>query len=368
MHRRSQISPSDLSAVRSIVARYYPRTAALGRVPSFNNLVIRLRQPAGATDKILKLSFAAPRAAAMAREPQVMALLRHNGIPVPLVEIEDMDGKLVGRPFFVMKSEGTRTASELSGLSGHNRRRLFREVGKTLARVHNIAFNAPADFNGHQPVAPHFRRAPLEAWHVRQLDYARRHRLFETSLLDRVQHTMAALPEARRFGMCHGDFNPSQCIRSGPAVRAIVDWEGSYIGDPIFDFAVYDALLETTAPRELAEASRHAYAELRPLPADYAEAFCPFKLAHVISLGASFHAKRRGGSMRSVRAALSRLCGDIPGPETNEVVASPGDDLEADPEVDVDFGDDDDVIPHVAVELPVDPAAPAQPPSIGRHA
>ena len=153
MYRRNQISPSDLSAVRAIVARHCRQTVSVERVASFNNLVVRLRQPGG-HDKILKLSFSAPRTSAMAREPQVLALLRQNGLPVPLVETEDMEGKLVGRPFFIMRSEGERTAAELSGLSSLNRRRLFREVGATLARIHAIAFNAPADFNGHRPVEP----------------------------------------------------------------------------------------------------------------------------------------------------------------------------------------------------------------------
>ena len=112
MFRRTQISPSDLSAVRAIVSRYYPRTAALERVASYNNLVVRLKQPDG-HDKMLKLAFTAPRTAAMAREPQVMALLRQNGVPVPLVEIEDLAGKLVGRPFFTMRSEGLHVIEQL---------------------------------------------------------------------------------------------------------------------------------------------------------------------------------------------------------------------------------------------------------------
>lgn len=320
MYRRSQITPSDLSAVRAISARYYPRTAAMERVPSFNNLVVRLRQRDGG-DKVLKLAFTAPRAAAMAREPQVLALLRQNAIPVPLVEVEDLAGKLVGRPFFVMRSEGNRTASELSGLSGHNRRRLFREVGATLARIHNISFNAPADFSGHRPVEPHFARTPLESWHQHQIEYSRRHRLFEPALLDELEMAMADLPDPRRFAMCHGDFNSSQCVRIGPNVRAVVDWEGSYIGDPIFDYAVYDALLDIAAPPDLAAESRRAYTALRPLPAGYEKSFRAFKLVHAVALGASFHAKRRGGSIRSVRAAIARLRGELPTIEPDEVTA-----------------------------------------------
>ena len=321
MFRRTQISPADLSAVRAVVARYYPRTSALERVASYNNLVVRLKQPDG-HDKVLKLAFTAPRTAAMAREPQVMALLRQNAVPVPLVELEDLAGKLTGRPFFVMRSEGVRTASELSGLSPHNRRRLFHDVGAALARIHNISFSAPADFNGHRPVEPHFVRTPLEAWHHKQIDYARHHRLFDAALLDDLEAALSVLPQPRRFTLCHGDFNPSQCVRAGPVVRAVVDWEGAYIGDPIFDYAVYDALLDIAAPAELAVHSRRAYASLRALPEGYEESFRAFRLVHAVSLGASFHAKRRRGSIRSVHNAISRMRGALPVIEAEEVTAT----------------------------------------------
>ena len=321
MFRRTQISPSDLSAVRAIVSRYYPRSAAMERIASYNNLVVRLKQPDG-HDKVLKLAFTAPRSAAMAREPQVMALLRQNSVPVPLVELEDLAGKLVGRPFFVMRSEGVRTASELSGLSAHNRRRLFRDVGATLARVHNISFSAPADFNGHRPVEPHFVRTPLEAWHHKQIEYARHHGLFDATLLDELDAALTLLPEPRRFTLCHGDFNASQCVRVGPAVKAVVDWEGAYIGDPTFDYAVYDALLDIAAPPELAAHSRRAYSSLRALPEGYEESFRAFKLVHAVALGASFHAKRRRGSIRSVHNAIARMRGELPMIEAEEVTAT----------------------------------------------
>lgn len=321
MYRRAHISPADLSAVRAVVARYYPRTVSLERAPSFNNLVVRLKQRDG-HDKVLKLAFTAPRAAAMAREPQVMALLRQNSVPVPLVEVEDLEGKLVGRPFFVMRSEGVRTASELSGLSTHNRRRLFREVGATLARVHNIRFSAPADFNGHRPVEPHFSRTPLELWHQKQMEYARSRRLFDASLLDELEAAMGLLPEPRKFALCHGDYNASQCVRIGPSVRAVVDWEGAYIGDPVFDYALYDALLEIAAPPDLAAESRRAYTSLRVLPAEYERDFAAFKALHAVSLGASFHAKKRHGSIRSVHNALARMRGELPAVHVEEISAT----------------------------------------------
>ena len=297
---------SDQAAVRAIAARYLPASTALERVPSSNNLVVRLGQ-AGGSDKILKLARLGDTSMALTREPEVMAVMRQNGMPVPTVEIEDLAGKLVGRPFFIMTSAGDRTAAELNGLSGHNRRQLFTDVGRTLAKIHNIPFTAPADFTGHRLVKPRFERSPLEAWHRGQIAYARQHKLFDGGLLDAVEADLPGVPGPRGFGMCHGDFNPSQCVRVGPAVNAVVDWEAAYVGDPTFDYALFDVVLETAAPPALAEACRAAYAARRPLPAGYEEAYRPFKLAHAIALAGTYHAKRRGGPLRTTQALAQRL-------------------------------------------------------------
>ena len=240
-----------------------------------------------------------------------MAVMRQNGMPVPTVEVEDLNGKAVGRPFFLMASAGDRTAAELSGLSSHNRRELFSDVGRTLARIHDIPFTAPADFTGHRLVKPRFERSPLESWHRQQLAYARQHRLFGDGLIANVEAALPHLPRPRAFGMCHGDFNPSQCVRVGPAVNAVVDWEASYVGDPTFDYALFDVALETAAPPALADACRAAYAARRPLPANYDEAYRPFKLAHAIALAGTYHAKRKGGQLRSTQALVLRLAASV---------------------------------------------------------
>ena len=310
MSRLRSISSSDQDAVRAVAARYVPRATALERIPSYNNLVVRLRQ-GGSGDRILKIARAGDRGLALTREPEVMAVMRQNGLPVPAIEVEDLQGKLVGRPFFLMTSAGERTAAELSGLSSHSRRELFRDVAHILARIHNIPFTAPADFTGYRLVKPGFERSPLEQWHRAQLGYARHHRLFESTLLDRVELALPNLPRPREFSMCHGDFNPSQCVRSGPRVNAVVDWEASYVGDPVFDYALFDVVLDSAVPQSLAETCRAAYAEVRPLPTDYDRAYRPFKLSHAIALAGTYHAHRRGGPLRSTQELVQRLASSL---------------------------------------------------------
>ena len=308
MSDRAHVSPADLAAAQRAATRFYGRPAAgVERVASFNNRVLRLRFDGDLGDKILKLARPGDPAPALVREPQVVAVLRQNGLPVPRVEHEDLTGRLAGRPLFVMASAGDRTAGDLSGLSTPNRRRLFRNVGRLLAAVHNIPFVKSADFSGRKLVAARFERSPLEPWHRDQIDYARRRGLLDADALDETESLLPELPEARRPTMCHGDFNPAQCVRVGPSVTAIVDWEGGYVGDPMYDYAVFDLLLDLSAPADLAREGRAAYAKARPLPPGYEATYRPYKMAHAVALVSTYHAARRDGPLRAARAAFNRL-------------------------------------------------------------
>ena len=237
----------------------------------------------------------------------MIAVLRQHGLPVPRVEHEDLAGRLAGRPLFVMDSAGERTASDLAGLSTANRRRLFRNVGRLLAAVHAIPFVKSVDFAGRKLVAARFEHSPLEPWHRDQIDYARRRNLLDAAALDAVEAALPRLPRASRPAMCHGDFNPAQCVRVGPAIAAVVDWEGAYVGDPMYDYAVYDLLLDLSAPADLAREARDAYAKSRPLPAGYEATYRPYKMAHAAALVSTYHLSRRDGPLRAARAAFNRL-------------------------------------------------------------
>ena len=298
----------DHAAARRVAARFYGRTPeAVERIASSNNRVYRLCFGGELGDKILKMARPSDSSPALVREPQVIAVLRQNGLPVPTVEHEDLSGQTVGRPLFVMRSSGDRTAGELAGLSNHNRRRLFRHVGKLLAGVHNIPFVRDADFAGRKLVPAVFARSPLDDWHRRHLSYARKHALLDAARLDEVRRSLDDLPTHHRPTMCHGDFGPAQCVRVGPNLSAAVDWEAAHVGDPAYDYAVYDLLLDVFAPADLAAESRLAYAKLRALPAGYEATYRPFKMAHAASLVASYHLARRDGPQRAARAAFNRL-------------------------------------------------------------
>lgn len=298
----------DHHAVRQIARHFFGARTNFQVEPilSYNNRVARVRMP-GRGDRVIKLALRGRREPPLLREPQVMSLLRQSGLPVPNVEFEDLSGRISGRPAFVMTSAGERTGSDLGGLSQHNRRTLYRNIGKLLAAFHSLPFSSPADFDGRTLVEADFERTPLEAWHRKQLRYVSHHGLLETQEAAGLEAELRNLPPARSFALCHGDFNPSQCVRIGPRVAVVVDWEGAYVGDPLFDFAVYDVLLDIAASADLASQSRQAYKKLRPLPDDYERTMGPFKMAHAAAMMATFHEGRRDGPLRAARTAYQRL-------------------------------------------------------------
>ena len=93
MNDSAHASPADVAAAQQVARRFYGRpAAAVDRVASFNNRVLRLRFDSG-PDKILKIARPGDPAPALVREPQVIAVLRQNGLPVPRVEHEDLTGR-----------------------------------------------------------------------------------------------------------------------------------------------------------------------------------------------------------------------------------------------------------------------------------
>ncbi len=334
MPDRYRLSPADLLAVRTIAARYVGGLARVEHVPSNHNVVCRLRGSDGRR-RVLKLARDGVSEPGLVREPRIYELLRHRGVPVPKIDREDAIGALVGRPWFLAEDAGRRTAADPSGLSPVNRRNLFAQVGRLLAEVHELAFDRPADFHGGDLVAPTFDRSPLQSWHRRHLPIARRMGLLDgvgertlanalvlgaarsEPLPDALSpiasstpargELLARLPTPGRFTLCHGDFNPSQCVRRNANVSAVVDWESAHVGDPAYDLAAFEVMLRVTTPAELAGAAMAGYREVRPVPPEQEAAYRPVQIAHAASLAVVFHRAHRNGPYRAAKNLLSHL-------------------------------------------------------------
>jgi aminoglycoside phosphotransferase (APT) family kinase protein len=295
----------DAAAVAASCLRRHGPVASAERVPSRRNVVVRL-QLADGVRRIVKLAATDATGSGMAREPAVAAALLHAGVPAPRVRHCDPRGRLLRRVFLVEDDAGRRTAADTAGLSAFNRRNLFRQVGRVLAHVH--AADVASELQHVLPGGD--GRDPVDSWRRRHARRAVTLGLFDEwpGLADEVTRLGEAATTAvsSRRSLCHGDYNPSQCVRRGPAVTAAVDWESAYLGDASHDRIAFEAMLRCTVPHDLADAAVAAYHEVLPLdlegPRDTAA-------LHAAALATSFTDARRPAFARAARLLVARHFG-----------------------------------------------------------
>jgi aminoglycoside phosphotransferase (APT) family kinase protein len=275
-------------------------------ISRLNHAVFRLRFAEGC--KILKLTKG-PESASIRKELMLIGLLARHGIPVPVIEHADDGGKLVGRPFFIMESAGHRTVADWAGQPDELGRGLFAEMGSVLARIHGITFPASGDIR-HDGIVPRDVQAVIRRLYD-LADWGVAQRLLDAS--DAARFKSLAMPPAHGVALCHSDFHAVQCVVRDGRIVAVVDWESAWAGNPLIDFAIVHAYLDSYASRELIGCFFDGYAALRPLPADYERTYLPVRMAHALGLLRVWYGQgRQAGVRRAVELfrAYSRLARD----------------------------------------------------------
>ena len=290
---RHAISADDLDDVRHIVSRCMGRAASIDHLPSQQNVVCRVRLADGRR-RILKMARRDGRRSgtggSVVREPGVYHMLRDAGLPAPRVHCGEADGGRVGRAWFVCDDLGRRTASDTSGLSHANRRSLYAQVGRFLARVHDLRVDQVA------ATPP----SPVRGWHRRQLHRAIDQRLFRGEAADGlVGLLLVEPPQVGAGSLCHGDYHPAQIIRRGPRLVAAIDWESAHAGDPGYDHAAFEVMLRVTTPIDLADAAMAGYAAARPF--FDRDAYRDVRTMHAVSLSLAFADARRPAFARAAK-------------------------------------------------------------------
>jgi aminoglycoside phosphotransferase (APT) family kinase protein len=145
---------------------------------------------------------------------------------------------VTGTPFYLMGFVGGRLFWEphMPDASAAEREAIHDAAVATLARLH--AFD-PAAIG-----LADFGRG--ENYVARQVDrWTKQYRASETERIDEMEQLIAwlpgNLPPPVPVRLVHGDYRLDNIIvaPSAPAVRAVLDWELSTLGDPLADFAYY---------------------------------------------------------------------------------------------------------------------------------
>ncbi|MBD9728335.1 phosphotransferase family protein [Streptomyces caniscabiei] len=233
----------------------------------------------------------------MKREHRVISALHPTEVPVPRPVLLCEDEDVLGAPFYVMDFvEGTpyRTAEQLAPLGPERTRAAVLGLVDTLVELHAVdpAEVGLADFG--RPEG--FLDRQLRRW-GKQLDASRNR---ELAGIDELHATLGRrLPHSPAATVIHGDYRlDNVLLGEDDAIKAILDWEMSTLGDPLTDLgllvmysvplATPDSPVSTTAtavghpdPAEIVE--RYAARSGRDVSAvSWYTAFAWFKLAVIL--------------------------------------------------------------------------------------
>ena len=177
-----------------------------------------------------------PSAHAVDREYRLITALHGTSFPVPATYGLCEDPEVIGAIFYVMEAvEGTiHWDGTLPDLKPAERRRVYEAMIGTLARLHNVDYEAIGLGDYGRP-GNYFARQ-VERW-------TKQYRASETDRIEAAERLIAWLPrtvpEQSRVSIVHGDYRLDNMVIApdGARVAAVLDWELSTLGDPLADFS-----------------------------------------------------------------------------------------------------------------------------------
>ncbi|MBC9245317.1 phosphotransferase family protein [Paracoccus sp. 11-3] len=190
-----------------------------------------------------------PGAHAIEREYRVMNALGPTGVPVPTVRWLEEDETVLGRPFYLMDWLDGRVFSDcsLQGVSPDDRRAMYLDTARTLARLHAVRPDQIGLSDYGKP-GNYFERQ-IARW-SRQCRESTGPRI---PALDKLTDWIVrhAPPDDGAVAISHGDFRIGNMMfhPTEPRVIAILDWELSTLGHPLADLG-FCAMPWASAPDE----------------------------------------------------------------------------------------------------------------------
>jgi aminoglycoside phosphotransferase (APT) family kinase protein len=188
------------------------------------------------------------RDAASLEKEVALTLLVRGRVPVAAIVGADLTGELVGVPLTVSAyAEGESLDAALAGAGDDDASALGEVVGRTLATIGTIVFDAPG------PLGPALRPepfdVPLPGLLVETGDRVLGEAAARSALGDPVADGYRALLQeaapaleavADETALVHSDFNGKNLVLArgpagAPVVSAVLDWEFAFAGPPLAD-------------------------------------------------------------------------------------------------------------------------------------
>ena len=177
-----------------------------------------------------------PSAHAVDREFTVISALHAQGFPVARPHALCTDDGVLGSMFYVMDKVEGRVLWDLKlpGMTPDQRRAIYDAQVDTLAALHRFEPEAIGLSDYGKP-GNYFARQ-LARW-TKQYQASETHPIPDMDRL--IAFLPQGLPPEGPTRIVHGDFRLDNMILApdAPAVRAVLDWELSTLGDPMADFS-----------------------------------------------------------------------------------------------------------------------------------
>jgi aminoglycoside phosphotransferase (APT) family kinase protein len=160
-------------------------------------------------------------------EAQLQVLARAAGVPVAEIVHVLEPGEGVGVGYVMQRVEGESIARRIlrDDEFAHARTVLARQLGDAAARIHGLD----------RATLPELRVSPPAALvaNYRQLydSYGDPHPVFDWAF----RWLEEKAPKSHRLGLVHGDFRHGNIMVGPDGLRAVLDWEGAHLGDPMED-------------------------------------------------------------------------------------------------------------------------------------
>lgn len=179
------------------------------------------------------------------REYKVIAALQNTDVPVPKTYALCEDDSVIGTPFYVMSFLDGRffKNAAIEGVSGEERREMWRDAVRTLAKLHRLQ---PRDIGLENLGKPHgFYNRQIRTFQTLAQSQAAAQDVDSGKAVGQLPHfssfidffSRESTQPVDRAVLFHGDFKIDNLVfhPTLPRVIGILDWEMVTIGHPLAD-------------------------------------------------------------------------------------------------------------------------------------